>query len=182
MGLDLINLTIRIEETFAIQIPDRIAPQLTTPGKVTDFILTQVKESQSPLPCLSQKAFYLLRRGFTKHLSLPRRRFKLDAALKELVPEEGRDDIWDKLGSKMGFKEWPSMSRHKWLVFIGPSVQSVRDLVKHVVADHPLVIKGAELEWSRAQVWEVLSNLIIEETAVTDFSEDSRFVQDMHLD
>jgi hypothetical protein len=50
MGLDLLELTLRIEETFAIQIPDDVAYKLTTPGQVTDYILTQVGESQFTLP------------------------------------------------------------------------------------------------------------------------------------
>lgn len=45
MGLDSVELVIRIEDTFGIQIPDRVASKLTTPRKVTDFILSRVKES-----------------------------------------------------------------------------------------------------------------------------------------
>lgn len=33
MGLDLVELTIRVEETFEVQIPDRVAAELTTARK-----------------------------------------------------------------------------------------------------------------------------------------------------
>jgi hypothetical protein len=182
MGLDSVELVIRIEEAFSIQIPDRVAPELTTPKKVTDFILTQVGESQAPLPCLSQKAFYMLRRGFIHHLSLPRRQFRVDTTLREIVPEEGRDTVWEEIGTAVGAKKWPVMSRPKWLSLMSPAVRSVKDLVENLLANEPLLVKGAEAAWSRAQVWEVLRLVIEDETGVKDFSEDSRFVEDMHLD
>ena len=180
MGLELVELVMRIEETFAIQIPDRVASELTTPRKVTDFILTQVEESQFPLPCLSQKAFHLLRRSFIQHLNNPRQQFRLDTTLREFVPEEKRD-VWKEIGLAIGSKSWPELFRPWLLGFIPPRVQSVRELVEYLVENEPLVVKGEELTWSRAQVWDVLKRLIIDETAATDFSEDSRFVQDMHL-
>lgn len=182
MGLDLVELTIRVEETFGIQITDSVASELTTPKKVTDFILSQVEESPAPLPCLSQKAFHSLRREFTRHVSLSRRQFQVDSLLKEIVPGEHGDEVWKRIGSSLAIKRWPAMSRPAWLGFIPPRVRSVRELVDYLVTNEPLVIKGEEAAWSRAQVWDVLKRLIIDETAVTDFSEDSRFVEDMHLD
>lgn len=182
MGLDIVELVIRIEETFSIQIPDRVASELTTPGKVTDFILTKVDESPAPLPCLSQKAFYMLRRGFIHHLSLPRQQFRVNTTLREIVLEESRDDVWKEIGSALGTKKWPVMSRPKWLSFISPEVQSVKELADYLVANEPFLIKGAESVWSRAQVCQVLRLVIQDETGVMNFSEDSRFVEDMHLD
>jgi len=137
MGLDIVELVIRIEETFSIQIPDRIASELTTPGKVTDFILTKLDESQAPLPCLSQRSFYMLRRGFISHLSLQRRQFRVGATLREIVPEECRDDIWKEIGSALGAKKWPAMSRPKWLSFMSTEVQSVKELARYLVANEP---------------------------------------------
>lgn len=182
MGLDLVELTIRIEDTFGIQIPDRIAPELTTPRQVKFFILSQVEESLAPLPCLSQKAFYSLRREFTRHLSLPRRQFLIDTPLKEIVPEGKRDEIWKTIGASLGAKKWPAITQPYWLGIISPRVRTVRELVDYLVANEVRILKGEETAWSRAQVRDVLKSVIIDETGVTDFSEDSRFVEDMHLD
>lgn len=181
MGLVLLELTLRIEKTFNIQIPDNVAYKLTTPGKVTDYILTQVGESQFPLPCLSQRAFHLLRRSFIEHLSLPRHQFRLNTELKEIVPEKNRDEIWKHIASSIGAKIWPGLSGPTWLTFIPSPVQSVRDLVEFLVTNEPLAIKGDESEWSRAQVWGVLKRVVMDETLVNDFSEDSRFIEDMGL-
>jgi hypothetical protein len=183
MGLDLVELVIRVEETFGIQIPDRVACELDTPRKVADFVLSQVEESPVALPCMSQKSFHLLRRQFTQHLSLSRTQFRVDSFLKEIVPgEPGEDEVWKRIGTSLAVKKWPTMSRPKWLGFMPPRVRSVRELVDYLVTNEPLVVKGDEAAWSRAQVSDVLKRLIVDETSVSDFTEDSRFVEDMHLD
>lgn len=182
MGLDAVELVIRIEDTFGIQISDTVAAELTTPGKVTDFILTQVEESPVPLSCLSQRAFYSLRREFIRQLPLARRQFVPDAKLKEIIPEERRDEVWKSIGSSLRIKRWPVLSRTLWLGLFAPKVQSVRELIYYLVTNEPLIVKGEETAWSRAQVWDVLERLIKEETSVKHFTEDSRFIEDMHLD
>jgi hypothetical protein len=181
MGLDLVELIIRVEETFGLPIPDRVATGLNTPGKVTDFILSQVEESEAPLSCLSQKAFYSLRREFIQQLSLSRRQFVPDVKLKEILPEDRKDEVWKSIGSSLGVKRWPALSR-TWLGFFTPTVQSVRELTDYFVTNEPLIVKGKETAWSRKQIWDVLERVIRDETGVTDFSEDSRFIEDMHLD
>lgn len=182
MGLDSVELVIRIEDTFGIQIPDRVASELTTPRKVTDFILSRVEESPDPLPCMSQKAFYSLRREFTQQLSLTRGQFASDAILKDILPEEGRDEVWKNIGSSLRVKKWPALSRTGWLGFLNPTVQHVGELVDYLVTNEPLIVKGNETSWSREQVWDVLKRVIKDETSINDFSEDSRFVEDLHLD
>ena len=60
--------------------------------------------------------------------------------------------------------------------------QNVRELTEYFVTNEPLIVKGKEAAWSRKQVWDLLERVIRDETGVTNFSEDSRFVEDMHLD
>ena len=183
MGLDLVELIIRIEDTFGVPIPDRVAAGLNTPRKVTDFILSQVEVSKDSRSCLSQKAFYSLRREFIQQLSLPRRHFVPEAKLKEILPEDHRDEVWKNIGSSLGVKRWPAVSRTRWSGFFTPRVvQSVRELVDYFVTNEPLLVKGKETAWSRDQVWDVLERVVRDETGVTNFSADSRFVEDMHLD
>ena len=46
MGLDLVEMVYRIEEEFEITIPDEIAPTLTTPRMVIDFLMSLPKVSE----------------------------------------------------------------------------------------------------------------------------------------
>ena len=57
--------------------------------------------------------------------------------------------------------------------------QHTGDLAKYVAVNSPHTFKK---EWTREQVAELVRQIIIDETAVSDFTEDSRFVEDMHLD
>ena len=44
-----------------------------------------------------------------------------------------------------------------------------------------LTLKGQK-GWTREKVAQMVREIVIDETGVTDFTDDSRFVQDMHLD
>lgn len=49
MGMDLIELVCDIEEEFEVIIPDEIAPSLTTPKQVIDYLMSlpQINEKWS---------------------------------------------------------------------------------------------------------------------------------------
>ena len=183
MGLDTVELVMRIEDTFGIAIPDETASRLVTPDDVADFIMTQVEVSDEPLPCLSQRTFHILRRGFTRTLRTPRHAFILDAPLLDLLPDDFPDDAWERVGRDVGLKEWPSVFKPRWLrSFIPHRVQSVRELIDHVLAHDHSSVKGEERRWTRAQVKDVLWRVIADDTGVRDFTGSSRFVDDMGLD
>ncbi|HEX8337263.1 MAG TPA: hypothetical protein VF621_11080 [Pyrinomonadaceae bacterium] len=183
MGLDGVELVMRVEETFGIAIPDEVASRLVTPNDMADFIMTQLEVSGEPQPCLTQRAFHTLRRGFVRTLRVPRRSFRPDALLVGLLPDDQPGDAWERVGREVGLKEWPSVFRPGWLrSFIPHQCRSVRDLVDYVLAHDPRSLKGGERRWTRAQVRDVLWRVIEDETAVKDFTGESRFVDDMGLD
>jgi hypothetical protein len=53
------------------------------------------------------------------------------------------------------------------------------DLAKYLVVHNPRSFKKV---WTREQVAAVVKEIIVDETGVKDFSEDSHFIKDMHLD
>lgn len=183
MGLDTVELVMRIEDTFGIAIPDPVASRLLTPNDVTDFILTQVEVSSEPLPCLPQQTFHLLRRSFMRTLHIPRRSFRLDAPLKTFLPDGREEDAWERIGREADVKKWPSVFKPRWLrVVLAHDCRSVRGLIDHVLSHDPLRVKGEERKWTRKQVEDVLRRVIEDETGVKDFTGESRFVDDMGLD
>lgn len=183
MGLDTVELVMRVEETFGIAIPDEVASRLVTPDDMADFIMTRLELTDEPLPCLTQKAFHALRRGFTRTLRVPRRSFRPDALLMELLPDDLPDEAWERVGRDVGLKGWPSLFRPVWLrSFVPHDCRSVRDLIDHVLAHDHAGVKGGERRWTRAQVRDVLWRVIADDTGVKDFTGESRFVDDMGLD
>lgn len=59
----------------------------------------------------------------------------------------------------------------------------VRDLARYLVARHPeLLRKPRSKTWTEEEVRCMLREVIIAETGVTEFNDNSRFVADLHLD
>ena len=117
MGLETVELVIRFEEAFGITISDEAAARMTTPREVTDFIATQVAVADRDA-CLSQQAFYFLRRGFCNRLHLPRSAFHPDVALQTLIPKQNRKQMWGQLQTELGSKVLPDLVRPLWLFYL----------------------------------------------------------------
>jgi hypothetical protein len=114
MGLETVELVVRFEEAFGITISDEVASRMTTPREVTDHIVTQVATAERSA-CLSQQAFYFLRRGFSNRLQLPRSAFHPDVLLQTLIPRESRKHVWRQLQTEMGPDILPNLARPQWL-------------------------------------------------------------------
>ena len=117
MGLETVELVIRFEEAFGITISDEAASRLTTPREATDFIATQVAVADGNA-CLSQQAFYFLRRGFSNSLQLPRSAFRSDVAMQRLIPKQNRIHVWGQLQVEMGPNVLPDLARPLWLFYL----------------------------------------------------------------
>jgi acyl carrier protein len=228
MGLDTVELVIRFEDAFGIPIPDVVATQLTTPRKVADYVLTQVTMSEQS-SCLSQQAFYFLRRKLVTHLNISRSDFSPDTRLENLIPLERRRQVWASIKAEMGASAVPDLARPIWLfsllslftvltfviyawhnsdgtgalfsgllaaVVVGyggtvatrPLKRDFRrsygcagDVAKYVSVHSPSSFKKEGIGWTRAQVAAVVREIIVDETGIKDFTEDSHFIDDMHL-
>ena len=230
MGLDLVELVVRFEHAFGIAIPDKVATELTSPRKVTDYILTQVSNGDER-SCLSQQAFYFLRHQFVTVVGISPRAFSPKQQLKNLIPPQHRRETWLKLKSNIGESVLPSLARPFWLfaslsflsvltlviasiyarqldmgsttsfllgvlgailiAYLAAVVsrpwqrnfrkgfECVGDLAKYLVVHNPSSFKKV---WTREQIAAVVKEIIVDETGVNDFTEDSHFIKDMHLD
>jgi hypothetical protein len=230
MGLDLVEVTIRIEEAFGISIPDEVAADLTTPRQVKFYVLSQLKLTERKT-CMSQQAFYLLRREFVPVLGVKRSDFRPSSSFAQLIATNDRVPMWTTLRSKIGANTLPDLARPAWLFklltvatmatglatfqpaflvtgridvalllsllaagafgYAGALItrrwkynfrrgyEHAGELAEHVAIVSPHSFKK---EWTSEEVAQTLRQLIIHETGVTDFTEDSRFVEDMHLD
>ena len=116
MGLETVELVIRFEEAFGITISDEVATSITTPRAVTDYIVTQVGSAERSA-CLSQQAFYFLRRSFSNRLHFPRGAFRPNVRLQKLFPKETRKNVWGQLQSEMGPHVLPDLARPLWLFY-----------------------------------------------------------------
>ena len=229
MGLDSVELVVRFEDAFGIAIPDEVAADLTTPKKVTEYISSQLVASDER-SCLTQQAFYYLRGQFATALDIPRRNFRPDAHLDELVPLDHRRRVWAGIQSEVGPSAIPDLARPVWLfsalafltiatlavvasygfrdsldsksfvlglfaailVGYGSAVvtrplkrnfrrdyKRVGDVAKYISVHRPQSFKKV---WTKEQIAGLVHEIIVDETGVKDFTEDSHFINDMHLD
>ena len=230
MGLDTVELVIRIEEAFGIAIPDDVAATLTTPRHVKFYVLSQLKRSEQS-SCMSQQAFYLLRRELVPVLGIRRSDFHPALNLSQLIPVARRSAVWTTVGSRIGVAALPNLARPVWLFsllslativtavsvvyYTRPVIgsylnallvgvfaaivfgrfaelltrplkrhfrnryQHAGQLANYVVLHSPHSFKK---EWTNEEVASVVREIIVDETGIKDFTEDSRFIEDMHLD
>jgi hypothetical protein len=93
----------------------------------------------------------------------------------------GRIDVALNLSLVMsgGFGYAAALITRPWKHTFRRDYEHAGELAKHLASHSPGSFKK---EWTREEVAETLRQIIIDETGVKDFTEDSRFVEDMHLD
>jgi hypothetical protein len=111
MGLDGVEIVVKVENTFGISIEDGEAAKVTTPGQLIDLVLSKVGRS-SDSACLTQRAFHRLRQSLMKHLGLARSQVRPDTSLADIFPRTSRKDSFNRVLNEIGSK--------KEYKFIGP--------------------------------------------------------------
>jgi acyl carrier protein len=233
MGLDSVELVIRLEDELGIEIPDEAAARMYTPRDVIEYVMGRVERSRAP-SCVSQRGFHVVRRQLVRHLAVDRGRIRPKARLSELIPREVRKAVWPRIGTALGVGEWPALVRPYWqfvllaylsvaaaavasiqtlryypdlggwvslvgvgtLIVVGEMVEqltrplrtefgngteTIGDLVRWVIAKEPRLVVDAPERWTRERVALVVRQIVVEVLGVTDFNEDSRFVEDMGM-
>ncbi|MBI5723648.1 MAG: hypothetical protein HZA50_06800 [Planctomycetes bacterium] len=108
MGLDAVELVIRVEDSFDIKIPDDEASAIVSIGDLYRCILHKL--GQSPKTgnlkkrCMTARAFYRLRKGLSRLKHCEGLRIRPDTPLEQVLPAKDRQDIWPGLEKSIGLK------------------------------------------------------------------------------
>jgi acyl carrier protein len=100
--MDLVVLVIEVEDTFGFSIPDRDCEVLDTIGKLYDYILQHRFEGK-PEGCVTNVAFYKLRRALMTVLGISRSDVRLSSDLAALIPTQRRTR-WSELQQALGLR------------------------------------------------------------------------------
>jgi acyl carrier protein len=103
MGLDTVELVIRVEDTFGISISDSEAGKIFTVGQLHSCVMAKLGQAEKP-GCLSSLAFYRARRAMTELWSVSRNKVRLETQLVELVPSDDRPSQWQQFGDSLGLR------------------------------------------------------------------------------
>lgn len=114
MGLDLVELAIRTEESFGITIDDRDAEQITTVGGLYRYVLKQLEaKGPSSSPCKSAAVFYRLRRALGQSFGIERERVRPTTEIEDFLAQANRRSTWLRLRDQLGL-ELPGLVYPEW--------------------------------------------------------------------
>jgi hypothetical protein len=116
MGLDGVEMVMAFEEGFGVAISDAEAEACVTPRAAVDLIFGKLRASDERV-CVSQRAFYLLRKGLIRTLGAARRSVTLDTDVRSLVEAGAERRFWNDLKTAVAARSWPPLVRPRWLVF-----------------------------------------------------------------
>ena len=101
MGLDSVELVLRVEEEFEISITDEEAGKVRTVGQFYELILSKI---QTTSDCVSSKAFYKIRTSLVEVLGISRNMIRPTTHLEEIIPYVNRKAVWHQLTQEIDLK------------------------------------------------------------------------------
>jgi acyl carrier protein len=111
---DSVELVIRVENTFGIELPENELEQIKTPRDLIELVCHRLDLSDGP-QCQSQQAFYRLRKGLMEVLGVSRDQVRLETRLADLAPVDDCRPWWLRLRENIGARDWPELVRPKWV-------------------------------------------------------------------
>jgi len=110
MGLDTVELMMRLEEEFSIDLPDAELGSVRTVGDLYGIILSRIETRGSNRPNI---AFYRLRRAMIACLGLERKAVRPATKLAQLMPKSTRIAAWKSI-AEVGGLEFPKLRHPRW--------------------------------------------------------------------
>jgi len=175
MGLDLLEFTLALEDSFGISIPESDLVEMHTPRRVIDYLVDRLPSASSEL-CLEQRAFYRLRDGVARAFGVSRERVRVDTPWEELLGSIDRRRRWSLLQHAVAVPAWPRLPL--WGAFSGDA-RTVGATARYLAAYAPGALKPSAEGWTRSGIARVVTALMGYELGVTEFTEESRFVADL---
>ena len=179
MGLDGVEIVMSWEASLGLSIPDAAATSLFTPRKAIDYLADRlsVREDRTA-PCLSMRAFHIIRRCFVNQFALPTNAVRPTSRLRSLVPKGSKRQFWHSLNKAIGA---PYSTTALRIPLLGPLTRTVRDLMLELLSCHASGLVSLHERWTRHQIRQVIHASLEYQVAVTKFSEDDEFVKDMGI-
>jgi acyl carrier protein len=198
MGLDSVELLVKWEKSFAIDIPNAEAEQIVTVQDAVETILRHIQ--LHPVPgCKSQRLFYQFRQYFMNALGIERDEFKPNTTIEQLLKEMDRKQFRKRMELELGWK-LPALidseSKPKTLpIFFSrwgmsfsndapPAPQTVRTLIGQVLALNYERLVALPNVATYEEVEKVVMGITVDKTGVEvhEIHPHSRFTNDLGID
>ena len=117
MGLDIVELMMRVEEEFRIEIEDEEASYISTVGQLHTLILDKTGVLK-PSRCVSSTTFYQLRRALVDLAIAPRQSIAPATPIAALLPASKRRQGWKEWSEKAQLN-LPALEKPRWVCNVG---------------------------------------------------------------
>lgn len=179
VGLDGVEILMKVEETFGVELTDEEAGTCVTPDDIVKWVTSKVPVAPTD-HCPSQRLFYTLRRGFRSQLKILTVSFDLETPLRAVVHKDHWPVVWQAVRADVGDASWPESIPYPWMLGRGP--KNVRELVWQVAASLPRPDVSAGEPWTRARVRLEVHRIIGEQMGRYAFRSRDRLVDDIGID
>ncbi|MER0440535.1 hypothetical protein [Emticicia sp. W12TSBA100-4] len=117
MGLDSVDLLVKIEKTFSISISDHEAEEIETVGELHNAVWGKL-DHQNKEKCISQSLFYKIRQYVFDNFKFQKKDFLLSTNLNDVFPKENRKDFYLKFSKNLNL-EVPNLTLNEsWGKFL----------------------------------------------------------------
>lgn len=125
MGLDMVELLVAVEVTFAIQVDDGEFQEITTVGDLHALVMSKIsaRSSADPIECAKVATFNRLRRALTEVAAVSRADIRPGVAIGGLIHPRDRRAAWSKL-SEQSELFLPALTAPKWLLYFALAVSA----------------------------------------------------------
>ena len=114
MGLDSVEMVMKVEKTFGIRIPDQEAEKILTVADFHDTVWRYVDE-RVLTRCKSQALFYGLRKSVEEEFRVPHKTIGLHSNMNLLLPLENRRKIYRRFAETNNLQFPPLVLPVKWI-------------------------------------------------------------------
>ena len=110
MVLDTVEIFLRVEETFGVDLPDDELESVATVGDLYKLLLSKLDGSYA---CLSSRAFYRVRRSMVEVLGVSRRSIRPSTELEALLGDGRRVERWKRIAGFAALR-FPRLEHPPW--------------------------------------------------------------------
>jgi acyl carrier protein len=117
MGLDAVEIVMKVEDAFEISIENAEAEKIVTPRQLIELVMGKVGRTDRA-QCLTQRAFHRLRASLIRHTGLGRSAVKPETRMAVLLPLQTRTVALREVLDDIGVAASPELVRPGWLVLL----------------------------------------------------------------
>lgn len=151
MGLDLVELTMEIEDEFGIRISDEDASKCETVGDIHAYLCRHLNKARTDR-CVSMQTFFRLRRAFIESLGIERAAIIPSASIESYISNSWQLNEYQHIAGQTGFRMPP---------LVRPAVLEIINWGAMFAIGAALICPYFYFPWGDASIWAIVGALSV---------------------